>query len=938
VVVLMPGHEEILAATITLDVDAMSLIGLKDGNNRPTLTVNDTIDGIDITADDVIVKGIAFEPSTGAATSHLNIDGENAKVSDCMFLQGAQDLESITITANGVRAELSDNIWFIAADNPDRAINIEAAGAAGVVIEDNIFIGDPVNGWDDAAIYSVANVVGTLIERNTIVAPAINTHGVSLGATSTPALRDNYIIGNTPEYSVLIGSGYEENTSVTETSALKLNSGVPITTGKYLFVNSVNGAATYNGVTPKTALATIAAAVALCSADNYDTIIVLPGHAEAPTATIDVDTAGIQIIGLGIGDVMPTITPDATGGAFSVITVGASDIKISGLQIAPESSGNDTADQVHINAGLDDIIIEKCEFNQGANDPLSIVFAGASFDPTIQNCRFNVTADGPNNAIIANAGVINRAVIKDNLFDGNTAVFSWDDGVILSDQANASILIENNKFLFGVLNSPAIELDGASTGLIKDNFIAGYSEGYGIDAGVCDTIGNRFANDARMDWKALPYTTSKYVFVDSNVVNEGDGLSPDQAVNDLNAGIAIATTGFSDVVICMPGHTETLELAAQIDVDNDGIAIIGLGYGDNRPTFIPDNTAAYAGGMWTVTGDDVLIENIVFGTAVAAANNVQSQLEIVAGGDDIVIKNCRFDQGQYDLIAIDFPGTADNVKVEGCEFVVGANGPTAAIANDNGVIIDCKYLNNSFNGGSLANSWDDGAIYSTQVNTGMIIESNKLIYGAAAATPAINLTAGATGLIKDNSVDGTDPGYNINPGNCTPIGNVTGSGFGGFNGRAIPAPYYSNYVPGLGFKVIRAPGDILDGTQFPVFNVNGGRVLVTCINMEVVGAALGAAANVKFMTDPTIGTDADMCMALAVAADEAGTLYSIMDSNLPMSGGSGGGAALNAFRFILAEGTIDVDSTADTNLANGATESVEIWYIPLDFGANITVV
>lgn len=938
VVVLMPDHNETLAAVITLGVVGMSLIGLKDGDGLPTITVNGVVDGITVTAADVLIKGIAFAASLAAATAQINIGAANVKVTECEFIQGVNDLEGITIEAAGIQTEITDNRWVVSADGPDRAINIEAAGAVGVRITDNTFIGEPTNGWDNAAIFSAANVVGIYTEGNVIFNPAANTHGIALGATSSGVHKDNSIFGNTSEYAVLVGSGIEINTIVTDTSSLSLQSGTPVTTGKYVFVNSATGAATNNGLSPKHAINTIDGGVAICAVNNYDTVIVLPGHIEAPTADILVNVDGIQIIGLGTGTIRPTITPDATGAPFSVMTVSVGNVRIAGLRFAPESSGNDITDQIHINTGLTDVAIENCEFSQAANDPLSLVYAGTSVRPTVSNNRWLVNADGPNNAITANGDVLSRGIFKDNFFDGGSAANSWDDGVILSNQINVDMLFENNKFMFGAANSPAIELTSATTGLIKDNFIAGFTEGYGIDAGACDTMGNKFANDARMDWKALPYTTSKYVFVDSNVINEGDGLSPDQAVNDLNAGIAIATTGISDVVICMPGHTETLTLALQIAVANDGIAIIGLGYGDNRPLFIPDNTAAYAGGMFTVTGDDVLIENVIFGTAVAAANGVQSQLEIAAGGDDIIIRNCRFDQGAFDLIGIDFANTADNVVIEGCEFVVSADGPTAAIANDNGVIVDCKYLNNSFNGGSLANAWDNGAIYSTQVNTGMIIDGNKLIFGAAANVHAINLAAAATGIISDSITDGLSMGYSIDPGSCSVSGNVSGMAV---DSRAVPFPTYSPYVPGLGYRVSYTDGDVLDTVQNAIFTIAGGRVLITQLSMEITTAACAAgAATLHFLHDATAAVaDYPLCTAANDIADApVGSIFSISGvvTEAPTGGDPGSGAAM-AMRqpIILSEGDIDIDTGADAG-SGGALPLFEIWYIPLDAGAVLT--
>lgn len=64
---------------------------------------------------------------------------------------------------------------------------------------------------------------------------------------------------------------------------------------------------------------TIDAAIGSCTANAGDTIYVLPGHTEAVTATsINLDVAGVTIIGLGTGSLKPTLTFGATDSAINV--------------------------------------------------------------------------------------------------------------------------------------------------------------------------------------------------------------------------------------------------------------------------------------------------------------------------------------------------------------------------------------------------------------------------------------------------------------------------------------------------------------------------------------------------------------------------------------------------------------------------------------------
>jgi hypothetical protein len=64
---------------------------------------------------------------------------------------------------------------------------------------------------------------------------------------------------------------------------------------------------------------TIDAAIGACTANAGDTIYVLPGHTEAVTATsLNLDVAGVRIIGLGTGSLKPTLTFGATDSTINV--------------------------------------------------------------------------------------------------------------------------------------------------------------------------------------------------------------------------------------------------------------------------------------------------------------------------------------------------------------------------------------------------------------------------------------------------------------------------------------------------------------------------------------------------------------------------------------------------------------------------------------------
>ena len=80
---------------------------------------------------------------------------------------------------------------------------------------------------------------------------------------------------------------------------------IPVTTGNYWWVSSVTGNSGGPG-TPDAPYATLAQACAVAAAN--DVILLAPSHAENVAAATAITPAGVQIVGLGVGNKRPTIT------------------------------------------------------------------------------------------------------------------------------------------------------------------------------------------------------------------------------------------------------------------------------------------------------------------------------------------------------------------------------------------------------------------------------------------------------------------------------------------------------------------------------------------------------------------------------------------------------------------------------------------------------
>lgn len=137
----------------------------------------------------------------------------------------------------------------------------------------------------------------------------------------------------------------------------------------------------------------------------------------------------------------------------------------------------------------------------------------------------------------------------------------------------------------------------------------------------------------------------------------------------------------------------------------------------------------------------------------------------------------------------------------------------------------------------------------------------------------------------------------------------------------------------LGFRVNRATDTLPQTTAEAIFNIVGGRVLLTSILGEVTVIIQTQANNTKLTANPTVGTSVDMCAVLSITADEVGCLYSITGVPADAMIGTNAGLVPGMQKpLILPVGTIDLDCAA----SNTGSVKWLVTYIPLDDGAYMT--
>lgn len=108
-------------------------------------------------------------------------------------------------------------------------------------------------------------------------------------------------------------------------------------------------------------------------------------------------------------------------------------------------------------------------------------------------------------------------------------------------------------------------------------------------------------------------------FVDStNGSSHNDGHTPDRACATIDAAIGFCTANRGDMIVVLPGHTETVTAAAGIALDVAGVSIVGIGMGSKRPTV---NFTTAVGASFKVTAANCAVMNLLFTGGIDALTN-----------------------------------------------------------------------------------------------------------------------------------------------------------------------------------------------------------------------------------------------------------------------------------------------------------------------------
>ena len=232
---------------------------------------------------------------------------------------------------------------------------------------------------------------------------------------------------------------------------------------------SASDAAGY-GQNPDAPFATLDYAIGQCTASNGDVIYVMPGHAENLTAadSIDVDVAGIKIIGLGWGALKPTFSTTAAAGSFKV---DAANVLVRNLRLVANFATGTTAGMT-LTANATNLIVEDCDWRDtsAANEFLLHVTIPTGVGPaTFRRCTFVTAAGSMTNSFLF-AGTSTSFTIEDCYF----FVDSADSVIDHAAGASTNLRIHNNTIINIDTGAAGycIEQKSDGTGVASRNLLA----------------------------------------------------------------------------------------------------------------------------------------------------------------------------------------------------------------------------------------------------------------------------------------------------------------------------------------------------------------------------------------------------------------------------------------------------------------------------------
>lgn len=260
-------------------------------------------------------------------------------------------------------------------------------------------------------------------------------------------------------------------------------------------------------------------AIGRCVANRGDVIYIMPGYTQSMTAAdaVDVDVAGVSIIGLGKGNKRAKFTYDNSAGEF---VIGADNVHIENLWFVPSVTGITHA--IDVETLSDDVEIVGCRFGDaelaGTDEFLKCIKISVTcLRPIIAGNFFDMGEAGAASAI--DIVTPQSVTIVDNVIYGDYSVscIAFITGAGVGPQTVMRNIIVNG--VLSGLNAVAAITQVAATELnLADNYIGSDVATFALmitnyDKGL--NLGNRYTDDIGGAVTAVDRSASVVVSADA---------------------------------------------------------------------------------------------------------------------------------------------------------------------------------------------------------------------------------------------------------------------------------------------------------------------------------------------------------------------------------------------------------------------------------------
>jgi len=264
------------------------------------------------------------------------------------------------------------------------------------------------------------------------------------------------------------------------------------TTGNTFFVDSGDTSSSdvdgRSGRDPGNPVATIDFAVSLCTADNGDLIIAMPGHAEVVSAAagLDLDQAGITLVGLGRGSSQPTVTLGTATSA--TVVIGAANVTIENIHFV--AALQDIVACIDVDG--DDFTCRGCRFSDGSSSLNFLVcildgLTGVSDRITVEDCT-SFGLDPSNTHFINLTGTGIGHIIRRNVLQGDWGTTCIGGAGIVT----LCTIVDNYIHNTATDSAACINMGATATGICANNMCSGGHATAGLVVGDLGAVENYY--------------------------------------------------------------------------------------------------------------------------------------------------------------------------------------------------------------------------------------------------------------------------------------------------------------------------------------------------------------------------------------------------------------------------------------------------------------